>query len=316
MKTQNKKKIIVSTLALAMGAALAGSISGSVAWYQYSTRAAAQIAGTSAGTVGELQIRGAKHGQELDEGNDSNYLELGTENYKPMSMYIVDSETGAKKYVHNPVYQVQESKAYSESETPHYIDYDLQFKFEHRETDAALLAKNVYLSRLEIVAASDATADISKAVRVEFLNGDTCKAFLAKESAQVTDTQGQLDLNGNGVKDAMDFDCQDTNTTKINYMNKAETGLTYTTDAFADKIVDTTATNFDPYDIETLQAGKSLITTKDSDGGWSDTLTVRIWLEGWALLGASGSESADWPTDYIGQNFNVNMQFVCSAVAQ
>ena len=57
----NNKKIIVSTLALAMGAALAGSISGSVAWYQYSTRASAQIAGSAAGTARNLYVKSAHY---------------------------------------------------------------------------------------------------------------------------------------------------------------------------------------------------------------------------------------------------------------
>ena len=50
MKTYNAKKVVVSVLALAMGAGIAGSISGSIAWYQYSTRTTAQLQGVSAGT--------------------------------------------------------------------------------------------------------------------------------------------------------------------------------------------------------------------------------------------------------------------------
>ena len=80
MKISNKK-IIVSTLALAMGAALAGSISGSVAWYQYSTRATARMAATSAGTSRNLQIatsqlakNAAGWGWNLD--NDAIYLSI------------------------------------------------------------------------------------------------------------------------------------------------------------------------------------------------------------------------------------------------
>ena len=57
MKTNSKKKIVVSALAIAMGAALVGSISGSVAWYQYSTRTTASMTATSAGTSRDLQIK-------------------------------------------------------------------------------------------------------------------------------------------------------------------------------------------------------------------------------------------------------------------
>ena len=38
MMKKNLSKVIVPTLAIAIGAAIAGSISGTVAWYQYSTR--------------------------------------------------------------------------------------------------------------------------------------------------------------------------------------------------------------------------------------------------------------------------------------
>ena len=57
MKIRNLKKIAVSTMALAMGAALAGSISGTVAWYQYSTRSTVSYSGASAHCTENLQIR-------------------------------------------------------------------------------------------------------------------------------------------------------------------------------------------------------------------------------------------------------------------
>ena len=52
-----KKRIAVSALALATGVCLAGSVTGTIAWYQYSTRASAIYNYTSAGgTRGSLQI--------------------------------------------------------------------------------------------------------------------------------------------------------------------------------------------------------------------------------------------------------------------
>lgn len=51
------KKIVVPTLAIAIGAAIAGSVSGTVAWYQYSTRVSTAYLGTSAGTAGNLKLR-------------------------------------------------------------------------------------------------------------------------------------------------------------------------------------------------------------------------------------------------------------------
>ena len=57
MKIKSLKKIAVSTMALAMGAALAGSISGTVAWYQYSTRSVVSYSGASAHCTENLQVR-------------------------------------------------------------------------------------------------------------------------------------------------------------------------------------------------------------------------------------------------------------------
>ena len=51
------KKIVVPALAICVGAAIAGSVSGTVAWYQYSTRASTAYLGTSAGTAGNLKLR-------------------------------------------------------------------------------------------------------------------------------------------------------------------------------------------------------------------------------------------------------------------
>ena len=69
MKTNNTKKIVVSVLALAMGAGLAGSISGSVAWYQYSTRATAQLQGVSTGTSRNLKVRIADGDYDQETGD-------------------------------------------------------------------------------------------------------------------------------------------------------------------------------------------------------------------------------------------------------
>ena len=60
----NKNKIIVSALALAIGTSLAGSISGTVAWYQYSTRANVAYVGEASGFSSNLQMRFANDDSE------------------------------------------------------------------------------------------------------------------------------------------------------------------------------------------------------------------------------------------------------------
>lgn len=51
------KKLIVPAFTLLAGVSLVGSISGTIAWYQYSTRANVSYIGSSAGTIGNLQVR-------------------------------------------------------------------------------------------------------------------------------------------------------------------------------------------------------------------------------------------------------------------
>ena len=52
-----KNRLIVPALTLLAGLTLAGSISGTIAWYQYSTRANGAYLGMSGGTPGNLQLR-------------------------------------------------------------------------------------------------------------------------------------------------------------------------------------------------------------------------------------------------------------------
>ena len=63
-------KIVVPTLAIAMGAALVGSVSSTLAWYQYSTKAQAAYIGTSVGNSENLEIR-VKDGAPVN--NQQNY---------------------------------------------------------------------------------------------------------------------------------------------------------------------------------------------------------------------------------------------------
>ena len=291
MKTQNKKKIIVSTLALAMGAALAGSISGSVAWYQYSTRASAQLVGTSIGTMGQLQVK-------VGSGEYSDHAVESVRSFRPIS--ASGTTAGALSYYDHPVYQTPELPAMLDSNKG-YVDYQLYFKFEESidGTTWSKKVKNVYLTYFEIQNAG--TNDISSAVRVELI-GSANKFLLSKaENGETTTTSGALDLNNNTKSDTDNWDCLDTSGNAITYINGSS--ASYATQAHSAAKV----TVSDPYDLETGNSGKILVATKDS--GDSDPLTVRVWLEGWALLGGS----ANWTKDYIAQNFNINMQFACSA---
>lgn len=293
MKTQNKKKIIVSTLALAMGAALAGSISGSVAWYQYSTRAAVQFTGTSAGTEGRLQVKVGSTGAyaqtvKLSDGED----------YRPISG---KGSVGAMEYYDHPVYQTAQLPVMLDSNKG-YVDYELYFKYEENTNNPQSFVqevKNVYLSYFEIE--NTGTNDVTPAVRVELL-GSNSFLFSANDAGETVNTKGKLDLNSNTKDDRDYWDCLDVEGNEIEYTTGADS---YATQAHSAALVEVTDANV--YDLDTGNSAKILTATKAS--GDSEKLTVRVWLEGWALLNGS----ANWSADYIAQNFNINMQFACSA---
>lgn len=291
MKISNKK-IIVSTLALAMGAALAGSISGSVAWYQYSTRAAALINGTSAGTLGRLQL--SKHG--LDDWKD--YETFDPENFRPVS---ITNTSGTLAWFDQPVYQVPQAPAMDNSNVG-YVDYQFDFRFQTKTESAdwaSAATRNVYLSHFAIVN-DGATNDVSSAVRVAILkqDGTTLKIFEQNAAGDTTATQGKLDLNKNTVLDTDGWDCQDTSGSDITYTNGV---ASYTTDPHSDLVL-TAAEQAKVYELDTTVASKALCTTAQS-------LTVRVWLEGWAELGGA----ATWGEEYLKQNFDIQLQFMCQA---
>ena len=289
MKTQNKKKIVVSALAIAMGAALAGSISGSVAWYQYSTKAAAIVAGTTIGTMGRLQVS-----TNASTGFDQ-YLDLGTGNFKPIS--ASRTSAGVMSYYDHPVYQVEKLP---ELTTGGYIDYTVYFQYEESTDGSTWTAesRNIYLSHFAIVDAGSAE-DVTDAVRVEFRGSHNFLLSSAASGAGLTTaTSGNLDLNDNDELDTMEWDCQDAGSSKITYING--TSESYTADAHDDVLVEVDDTNI--YTLDEGNSDKILVAT-------GSALTIRIWLEGWALLNGS----ADWSADYLAQSFAVQMQFACHA---
>ena len=189
MKINSTKKIIVSTLSLAMGAALAGSVAGSVAWYQYSTRASASMVSTAAGTSRNLLVSGTGA-----DGTWSTYVDLSNadDTLKPVRAMqkeadIVDGEsdltdkaidaTAAEDKIYffdKPVYQYENSgKAITVADLiakDYIIQKTLFFKVVDNKDgagDAVVAGKPIYLQDLQIKGVSAAgKLDLSNAVRV------------------------------------------------------------------------------------------------------------------------------------------------------
>ena len=316
----NNKKIIVSTLALAMGAALAGSISGSVAWYQYSTRAAAQIAGTTAGTEGRLQI--AEHKDNHQETDWDQKVDSDAASFRPISAKIANN---ALTFYDHPVYQVAQLPTASDG----FVDLEYDFRFQKNTEQTAnwqdVDDRNIYLSHFAIVSTStgDNAKDVSSAVRVAFLGEQDAVSFVLSKNAagETTTTKGYLDLNDNDNDDTTYWDCQDDPAkltgenpaaTKVEYTN-GDTEEGYATGKHGDYVLSQQVIAENIYSLDTAAATASTtggaVPAVAQTGG---SLKIRIWVEGWALL----NNSADWTRDYINQNFDIQMQFVCKADAQ
>ena len=223
----NSKKIIVSTLALVMGAALAGSISGTVAWYQYSTRAQAEFQGVSAHCSEDLQIRivsadaglGAWHNGNLDYTDVANYLksadgaDRGATTYadlRPVHTEALDP-TGAEGSIVARTANLKKSPRVSytnpenwsaASAATDFVDLPLQLRVKDvNGKETGFLAKDIYITDVTIERAG--AYDISSAVRVGVMvnegaapadDGTNDYATFAK-SADAVEHFGALDLD-------------------------------------------------------------------------------------------------------------------------
>ena len=219
----NKNTIIVSALALITGVSLAGSIGGTIAWYQYSTRANVSFLGQSSGISGNLQMRFS------DEGDNAwrtriTYTELQTKltaggyalsgKVMPMTYGALDKDAALpeKAYV-QPIAGVANMTGWVEAKKEHYAQFELDLRYEERDgvkennVDGKNIAKDVYLSKLLIqedyTNAAAEKKDLSDAVRIHIHAyksdaEDTVKAdrLISNQGGAIA-TEGKLNLSNN-----------------------------------------------------------------------------------------------------------------------
>lgn len=199
-------KIVIPTLAICLGAALAGSISGTVAWYQYSTRASTAYLGTTAGTAGNLKLRikGTNDWlNSLTKDDIATYLannnlgqdiipvtagNVGADDSIPMYDAAanpgVDPADMKPRFFKNPVRSFDETVPYSsgswlKADQSMYVQIPLELCFiefdgeKVNDIDKEYLEKDVYISDLLIqedyqnsLDPEDVKKDLSSAIRV------------------------------------------------------------------------------------------------------------------------------------------------------
>lgn len=325
MKTKNTKKIVVSALAVAMGAGLVGSISGTVAWYQYSTRSTVAYTGASAHCSENLQVRivdtnTTGYGADGDWDQDLTTTEIaayltaqivsgttarGNSNLKPITSGALALDAVPSTFYRNPIYQYESYTTWGTADKTDYVEIPLQFRVVDVDGNSTetLLAKKIYLTDLTIEEKTvTGKANIINALRVGIVGADN-SATLSATGADV-DVYGKLDLNqddSDDKKPGYDFQTA-TDDCVYGDNEKVAKSYVYNSSSFV-------ANDADPYNIS---GGKVLGTTTTTGNMLS--VTVRIWLEGWQKLGTSGSEKAIWEAaSYIGSAFNVGMRFTAEA---
>lgn len=224
-------KIVIPTLAICLGAALAGSISGTVAWYQYSTRASTAYLGTSIGASGNLQLRIKGRTKWI---SDLSYQEVAdwllaqekAQLVQPITAGGLDKDAALPtNFYKNPVAGRASYQDWLPADEKNYVSLPLELRFierdgvtktvDNKEVDEECVEKDVYLSDLLIQPDWENTdgennrKDLSDAIRVhihsfeEDDNGNPINEInrLISNHGGTTVTHGKLDLDADGELD-------------------------------------------------------------------------------------------------------------------
>lgn len=295
------KRLIVSSLASAMGLSLVGAISGTVAWYQYSTRSTLAFVGTSVKNGANLEMKlGTGEGEfksDIKSSDVSTYL-AGLTTAQNTNLSPITTGALAKNaalpanFYTNPSYKDFEYAKWGVADAHEYVQFDITLRYKAVEdgTEVAVGTgrnKKVWLNdALFQQDAGDTThGDLSRALRVH-LHTTTAEMTVSKNGGSVN-VFGQLDLNNDGVLDGTATWSEFQDNTATNY--GADTGI-----QTAYKIGDTGAGNVvEPTNTNGVLSGGTVLGTTDDNGEL--VVTVTIWLEGWQPL-LDSKEFADGAT--------------------
>ena len=322
------KKITASILAMTMGAGLVGSISGTVAWYQYSTRAQIGMLGMSIGTEKKLEVAlsatqpaddSTLWKTELKTADVIAYANRPLE-FKPITVaagFDRDANFGTVAFKSNPIKGLTDPAKWTNAAETDYLK--LKVWVRSVETNAAgadtYLAKELGLSDVRIVNKTvEGKQDISNAVRIAF-DGASASAVIAKATAS-TNLYGPLAL-GNGVDNdtnkLYDEDPSAGTAVELTYGTSGATGATYNLADNTDKnalLCGERVATADPSQYA-IVGGFELGATTASQPASFD---VTIWLEGWQKL---ANDKATWKAaDYSGSQFFIGFEVASGDVRE
>lgn len=322
-----KNRLLVPALSILVGVSLAGSISGTIAWYQYTTRADAMYFGTSAGTIGNLQFRIKSNDENNPDKNPwlTRLLTSDIDNYLSENGYgskIQPITSGGKAkndalgvFYANPIVGRGPYARWQKATKANYFSLDLEFRFVKKEradsADAILVpGKKVYLTDLSISEdLQEGKSDISDAVRFHIHTPDGVDRLISKKGETI-ETGGHLDLDNDGNLDkgypdndpygfkggAYDF---------VDYGSGAQEAYAAKVDGGILAETNDDNLDIDKLDLDGVAFGKSIGSTKASGDDYL-TATITIWVEGWQKL---ADDSSIWKSNYIGSKFNIGFEF-------
>ncbi len=244
----NKTKFVVAALITCSTAALVGSVSSTIAWYQYSTRVTAIYLGASAGTRGNLKIRikGTDNwitdltykdvANYLAEQNKGQLVQPITSGSMNADDAIKTNDNGGMVFYQNPDGGVPAERvgydnlSWKLADDSMYVSIPLELAFDIDNNDGhAFLEKDVYISDLLIqgdwkndVDPENKKEDLSSAVRVHISSyqsndqspnhqNTAINRLISKDGGTIL-TEGYLDLDGDG-----DLDEYISNQSGVNY---------------------------------------------------------------------------------------------------
>lgn len=308
-----KSKIVVSALALLIGTGLAGSISGTIAWYQYSTRAAGAYVGMSGGTSGNLQMRIRKEGQAANAGWTSRLIKediaayLGEKEILPVTSGDMEKDDALPEDLYaNPLPGKASYDKWEKADEKNYISLPLELRFVERNSgEEEYVEKDVYLSDLLIQEdRNNQGEDLSEAIRFH-ISSYSSAAPSNRINRLISLNGGSIDTNG-----ALDLDAEPGNDKAYSGDKYGFDGGTYDEiiygegeqEAYApDEILVTTSA--DSLNL-TNTSGRSIGKTVAGDSALLN-IEITIWVEGWQQF----DNAAIWDVDYINSQFDVGFEF-------
>ena len=326
IKKTMSKKIIVSTLSTVMGVSLVGAITGTVAWYQYSTRSTVSYVGTTVGSSRNLLV--SADGNEFKPDLKREDLNSHAHNLYPITTgdqskdAALSSDINGTIFHAQPVYQYFNYNDWIRADADMFVQFPIYLKYnevlEDGSKDIVKEMKNVHLTNVVIQDdVNNTKADISDAIRVH-LHTEQGNMLISKKGED-TAVFGTLDLNNDGVLDDNKpaYDFIDHNE-PVNYGAEGAFQNAFRADALPDLVIGTLFAkkvhlaknanldelneNEDVYFTdETLETAASGIVAEEEGKDFYVsqpvlTITVTIWLEGWQKL--ANVESKALPENY------------------